>query len=127
MGGSGATACLDHSAIVPYLHKAGRELFGHLGRMEWEFHWSGYFAVTTDHLPHVHEPERNLHISVGCNGRGIAVSTSLGIQIANRILGASAAELAVPVSSIKTVHFHMFRGIGVKAATAFKRLQDRRG
>lgn len=69
MGGSGATAGLDHSAIVPYLHKAGQELFGHLGRLEWEFQWSGYFAVTTDHLPHVHEPERNLHISVGCNGR----------------------------------------------------------
>lgn len=127
MGGSGATAGLDHSAIVPYLHKAGQELFGQLGRMEWEFQWSGYFAVTTDHLPHVHEPERNLHISVGCNGRGIAVSTSLGIQIANRILGASASELAVPVSSIGSVHFHMLRGLGVKAATAFKRLQDRRG
>lgn len=95
MGGSGATAGLDHSAIVPYLHKAGQELFGHLGRIEWEFQWSGYFAVTTDHLPHVHEPQRNLHISVGCNGREIAVSTSLGIQIANRILGASASELAV--------------------------------
>ncbi|WP_447795526.1 NAD(P)/FAD-dependent oxidoreductase [Pseudomonas farris] len=127
MGGSGATAGLDHSAIVPYLHKAGQELFGHIGRLEWEFQWSGFFAVTTDHLPHVHEPERNLHISVGCNGRGIAVSTSLGIQIANRILGASASELAVPVSSIGTVHFHMLRGLGVKAATTFKRLQDRRG
>jgi glycine/D-amino acid oxidase-like deaminating enzyme len=127
MGGSGATAGLGHSAIVPYLHNAGQELFGHLGRLDWEFAWSGYFAVTTDHLPHVHEPERNLHISVGCNGRGIAISTSLGIQMAKRILGASACELAIPVSSIGTVHFHMLRRLGVKAATAFKRLQDRRG
>ncbi|NBA96561.1 FAD-binding oxidoreductase [Pseudomonas sp. R5(2019)] len=124
MGGSGATAGLDHSAIVPYLHKAGEELFGHLGRLEWDFQWSGYFAVTTDHLPHVHEPERNLHISVGCNGRGIAVSTSLGIQLAKRILGMAAAELPVPVSSIGTVKFHVFRGLGVKAATVCKRLQD---
>lgn len=125
MGGSGATAGLDHSAIVPYLHKAGEELFGHLGRIVWDFQWSGFFAVTTDHLPHVHEPEANLHISVGCNGRGIAVSTSLGIQMAKRILGMSEKELPVPVSSIGTVHFHAFRGLGVKAATLYKRLQDR--
>ncbi|NWD26360.1 FAD-dependent oxidoreductase [Pseudomonas yamanorum] len=127
MGGSGATAGLDHSAIVPYLHKAGEELFGHLGRIEWDFQWSGFFAVTTDHLPHVHEPETNLHVSVGCNGRGIAVSTSLGIQLAKRILGMSEQELPVPVSSIGTVHFHLFRGLGVKAATMYKRLQDRMG
>ncbi|WP_139215134.1 FAD-dependent oxidoreductase, partial [Oceanisphaera psychrotolerans] len=115
----------DHSKIVPYLHRAGEELFGHLGRLEWSHQWSGYFAVTTDHLPHVHEPEKNLHIAVGCNGRGIAVSTALGKQLASRVLGATASELAVPVTSIRPVPFHLFRGLGVKAATWFKRLQDK--
>ncbi len=124
MGGSGATAGLDHSRIVPYLQKAGEELFGELGRLEWRYHWSGYFAVTTDHLPHVHEPARNLHIAVGCNGRGIAVSTALGKQLADRAVGLSAAELAVPVSSITPVPFHDFRRLGVSAATLYKRFQD---
>lgn len=125
MGGSGATAGLDHSVIVPCLQRAGEELFGHLGRLEWNFHWSGYFAVTTDHLPHVHEPASEMHIAVGCNGRGIAVSTYLGMQLAHRILGMSADQLSVPVSSMRTVKFHAFRGLGVKAATLYKRLQDR--
>lgn len=125
MGGSGATAGLDHSGIVPYLQRAGEELFGQLGPLEWAYQWSGYFAVTTDHLPHVHEPAPDLHIAVGCNGRGIAVSTALGRQLAERIIGLSPTEMDVPVSRIGTVPFHGFRGFGVKAATLYKRLQDR--
>jgi len=127
MGGSGATAGLDHSGIVPYLMRAGQDLFGELGPLQWEYQWSGYFAVTTDHLPHVHEPQRNLHIAVGCNGRGIAVSTALGGQLARRALGAAVEDLAVPVSGITGIPFHRFRGLGVQIATHYKRLQDRLG
>ncbi|NTX26748.1 FAD-binding oxidoreductase [Burkholderia pyrrocinia] len=125
MGGSGATAGLDHSKIVPYLMRAGDELFGGLGKLEWQYAWSGYFAVTIDHLPHVHEPQPGLHVSVGCNGRGIAVSTSLGIELALRAAGAAHDEIAVPVTDIRTVPFHAFRTLGVAAATHYKRLQDR--
>jgi len=124
MGGSGATAGLKHSHIVPYLHRAGEQLFGHLGKLEWEYQWSGYFAVTMDHLPHVHEPDTGMYVSLGCNGRGIAVSTSLGVQLAKRALGATAESLDVPITSIGTVPFHAFRGIGVAVATRYKRLQD---
>jgi len=125
MGGSGATAGLSHAGVVPHLHKAGVDLFGHLGKLEWEFAWSGYFAVTTDHLPHVHEPMPNLHVAAGCNGRGIAVSTAMGIELARRINGASGAELSIPVSEIRGVTFHEFRALGVAVATRYKRLQDR--
>ncbi|GLO53548.1 hypothetical protein PPUN110474_49490 [Pseudomonas putida] len=125
MGGAGATSGPSHQAIVPYLQRAGNELFGHLGPLRWAYQWSGCFAVTTDHLPHVHEPEPGLHISVGCNGRGIAVSTSLGLCLAERVMGASALELPVPVTSIEGVAFHRFHRLGVKLATTCKRWQDR--
>ncbi|MGU7775731.1 NAD(P)/FAD-dependent oxidoreductase [Burkholderia sp. MR1-5-21] len=125
MGGSGATAGLNHSAIVPYLHRAGEELFAPLGKLEWKYAWSGYFAVTTDHLPHVHEPQPGVHISLGCNGRGIAVSTSLGIELAKRVMGASVSDMPVPVTDIRGVALHQFRALGVAAATRFKRLQDK--
>ncbi|MGK0149637.1 NAD(P)/FAD-dependent oxidoreductase [Pseudomonas putida] len=127
MGGSGATAGLDHRGIVPYLHRAGQELFGHLGQLEWEYHWSGYFAVTSDHLPHIHEPAPKLQVAVGCNGRGIALSTSLGKVLADRVLGVPENALPVPVTAIGKVPFHGLRGLGVKAATIYKRLQDQLG
>ena len=127
MGGSGATAGLSHSGIVPYLQAAGEQAFGHLGHLGWEFQWSGFFAVTTDHLPHIHEPEKDMHIAVGCNGRGIAVSTSIGKQLARRVLGVSRDALPIAVSDMRPIRFHPFRFIGVKAATLSKRLQDRVG
>ncbi|KAK65554.1 NAD(P)/FAD-dependent oxidoreductase [Bordetella bronchiseptica] len=125
MGGAGATAGLEHARIVPFLHRAGAELFAHLGKLDWEYHWSGYFAVTTDHLPHVHEPAAGMHVSLGCNGRGIAISTALGIELAERVLGAPAESLSVPVSDLRSVRLHGFRHLGVAAATRYKRLQDR--
>lgn len=125
MGGAGATTGPSHRAIVPYLQRAGSELFGHLGRLRWAYQWSGCFAVTTDHLPHVHEPQPGLHIAVGCNGRGIAVSTALGMCLAERVLGAPAHDLPVPVTSIRGVPFHSFHRLGVKLATTCKRWQDR--
>ncbi|MBJ9955323.1 MULTISPECIES: FAD-binding oxidoreductase [unclassified Acinetobacter] len=124
MGGSGATAGLNHSKIVSYLHQSGHKLFGTKIKLEWEYAWSGYFAVTTDHLPHIHEPHKNMYISVGCNGRGIAISTSLGIELAKRVLGESAASLPIPVTDIKPIAFHEFRYLGVAAATFIKRFQD---
>nr|WP_242431939.1 FAD-dependent oxidoreductase [Burkholderia ambifaria] len=127
MGGSGATAGLNHTKIVPYLKRAGDALFGALGKLDWCYAWSGYFAVTTDHLPHVHEPQPGIHIAVGCNGRGIAISTSLGIELARRVAGADAVEISVPVTDIRTVPFHAFRALGVAAAARYKRLQDRFG
>ncbi|MFR0672074.1 NAD(P)/FAD-dependent oxidoreductase [Enterobacterales bacterium AW_CKDN230030176-1A_HGKHYDSX7] len=125
MGGAGATAGPSHRAIVPYLQRAGTELFAHLGPLRWAYQWSGCFAVTTDHLPHVHEPQPGLHIAVGCNGRGIAVSTALGMCLAERVLGAPAHDLAVPVTSIHAVPLHPFHRLGVKLATTCKRWQDR--
>ncbi|MGF6414889.1 NAD(P)/FAD-dependent oxidoreductase [Paraburkholderia sp. MM5482-R1] len=125
MGGSGATAGLDHAKIVPYLQRAGDELFGAIGRLDWQYAWSGFFAVTTDHLPHVHEPQPGLHVSVGCNGRGIAISTALGMELAQRVTGAPKEDMSVPVTDIRTVPFHAFRSLGVATATRYKRLQDR--
>lgn len=125
MGGSGATAGLDHTKIVGYLHQSAAELFGKKIDLKWDYAWSGYFAVTTDHLPHIHEPSKDMYVSVGCNGRGIAISTALGIEMAKRVLGASANALPIPVSQIKSVPFHEFRHFGVAIATTYKRFQDR--
>ncbi|MDP9651228.1 NAD(P)/FAD-dependent oxidoreductase [Paraburkholderia caledonica] len=127
MGGAGATAGVNHAGIVPYLRAAGEDLFGSLGKLHWEFEWSGYFAVTTDHLPHIHEPTPNMVVAVGCNGRGIAISTSIGIEMARYIADRDAAQLSIPLTGIGKVPFHRYRSLGVGIATRIKRIQDRFG
>jgi glycine/D-amino acid oxidase-like deaminating enzyme len=125
MGGSGATGGRDHAALLLRLHRAAAELFAPLGRIEWEYGWSGYFPVTTDHLPHWHESGDGLYCALGCNGRGIALSTALGKLAAERILGKAAGDLELAPARMAAVRFHEFRHIGIAVATAVKGLQDR--
>jgi glycine/D-amino acid oxidase-like deaminating enzyme len=124
MGGSGATGGPHLVSLEGWLHRAADELFGRLAKLNWDFGWSGYFAVTTDHAPHIHEPDPSLLIALGCNGRGIALSTAMGRLLAERILGRDARELEIPITRMRPVHFHAFRKIGIAAATAAKRAQD---
>lgn len=125
MGGSGATGGAHHASLERHLHKSARELFGHLGELEWEFGWSGYLALTVDHMPHIYEPREGLIAGIGCNGRGIAISTALGKLIAQRILGRRADELEVPIATAAPFAFHGFSRIGIALATTWKRMQDR--
>jgi len=125
MGGAGATAGKEKPSLFRSLHLAAQELFGHLGTLEWEFAWSGRFAVTADHLPHLHEPAPNLIAALGCNGRGIALSTALGKVIADRLLYPESHDAPLPVTGIKAFPLHRLRGLGVSAAARFMRMQDR--
>jgi glycine/D-amino acid oxidase-like deaminating enzyme len=124
MGGSGATGGQHLVSLEGHLHRAADELFGSLARLEWEFGWSGYFPVTADHAPHIHEPDPSLLIALGCNGRGIALSTAMGRLLGQRILGRDGRELEIPVTAMRPVRFHAFRNIGIAVATAVKRAQD---
>lgn len=125
MGGAWATGGLDDRHLLPHLHRAAADLFGHLGPLRWEFGWSGFFPVTDDHLPHVHESTDGIICALGCNGRGIGLSTALGEMVAARLLGREADALEIPPSPMPAVAFHEFRRAGIAAATLAKSLQDR--
>lgn len=125
MGGSTATAGPETTKIRDSLHRAARDLFGHYGEFEWDFFWSGVFAVTPDKLPHVYEPYPNLTAALGCNGRGIAISTAMGKVLAERIRGAHEDELILPVSRLAPMRFHFLRRPVVQVLVALKGLQDK--
>jgi glycine/D-amino acid oxidase-like deaminating enzyme len=125
MGGAWATGGLRHDALLPHLHRSGARLFGHLGPLRWAYGWSGFFPATTDHLPHLHESPDGLYCALGCNGRGIGLSTGLGQLVAERIMGRPAADLDIPVQPMRPVALHAFRRLGVAAATRMNWLRDR--
>lgn len=125
MGGSGATATLDHASIVPRLHAAAAEMWGHLGPLQWEYAWSGFFAVTNDHMPHIHETADGVVCALGCNGRGIGISTAVGKLLAERLLGADPRQMALQPSPMQPFAFHAFRTLGVAVATRYHGLRDR--
>lgn len=104
-------------------HYASR-LWPALAGQTWTHGWNGRVAVTTDHLPHFHEPAPNVIAALGYNGRGVAMATAMGGEIARRITGSPASELGLPVTDVRTIPFHLFWPAGAAIRIAYGRIRD---
>lgn len=124
MGGADATGGDSDARLVHSLHRAAKELFAHLGELQWEFGWSGLLALTEDHLPHIHAPSPGLLTALGCNGRGIAVSTALGVALAQHVLHGVEADLPLPITALRPVRLFALRNVGIALATSTNRVLD---
>jgi glycine/D-amino acid oxidase-like deaminating enzyme len=81
-------------------------------------------AVTPDHYPHVHEPDENVLVCLGYNGRGVAMSSALGPELARRVIGGQRAEIAMPVTQIRQIPFHTLWQQAVAARVIYGRIRD---
>ena len=81
-------------------------------------------AVTPDHYPHLHELAPGVLAYLGCNGRGVALATAMGGELARRVLG---EETALPASAPAAMRLHRFWRVGVAAAVAKGRVLDPMG
>ncbi len=91
-----------------------------------DYIWGGKIAVTQDHLPHIHQPAPGIYAGLGCNGRGVALSTVMGRLLAELVLGKDKKALAIPITTIKKYPFHRFHRTGIKIAVHWKEFQDNR-
>lgn len=82
------------------------EAFPALGEPEITHVWSGYIGMTWDRFPRVHKLGENGWAWIGCNGRGVALGTALGREIARAIDGEPVQELALPLSEPAPLPFH---------------------
>lgn len=74
-----------------------QRFFPGAGPLRAEFVWSGVIAVTTDSLPRYMTLAPGLDAVIGCNGRGIALTTALGREVASLLAGRVApADFAIP-------------------------------
>jgi glycine/D-amino acid oxidase-like deaminating enzyme len=127
MGGRGPMRWIRNAADVAYLTRYAERLWPQIKGVSWTHGWNSRLAITADHYPHVHEPAENILISLGCNGRGVALSTAMGAQLARRLIGGRDAEIDMPISGIKPIAMHAFWPVGVTAAVLAGRLRDRLG
>lgn len=128
MGGRGPQRALAGQAgPLGYLKRYAEGLWPGLRGIHWTHAWNGQLAITPDHLPHLHEPSEDALIYLGCNGRGVALATAMGKQLAERLMGGQSARIDLPVTGIKPMHFHSFWPIGVQSAMIWGRMKDRLG
>ncbi len=89
------------------------------------FSWSGMASVMPDFLPRLVELAPNLIAGFACNGRGIAMTTAMGRELAGWALGQDITSLAVPVRPATKIPFHGLARFAPNALLPFGNVRDR--
>ncbi|EFH12365.1 NAD(P)/FAD-dependent oxidoreductase [Teichococcus cervicalis] len=119
MGGRGPQAPIQGPEAIRYLIAYAERLWPVLRGRRWSHGWNGQLAMTADHYPHLHEPAPGLLAALGYNGRGVAMATAMGHELARRLAGAAPEAIDMPFSPVRPMPFHGFWKLGV-AATVWK-------
>ena len=108
-----------------------KRLWPQIGGVEFDYVWSGYVGMTPDNLlhpevpgfPRFHEIGPNGYAWVGCNGRAVALSVSLGRAFARATQGEGMEALGLPLSLPKVQPLQpIVRKIAVFALPLYRRL-----
>jgi glycine/D-amino acid oxidase-like deaminating enzyme len=97
-----------------------------LGAVTWTHWWNGQFALTPDFYPRLHAPAPGLFVGLGYSGRGVALATAFGGQLAAAATGTPAEALALPLVPIPRIPLHRFWRLGVALRVALARWRDAR-
>jgi glycine/D-amino acid oxidase-like deaminating enzyme len=123
----GRSALRDTSDPQEYSYRRlirySETLWPELKGVRWNHFWNGQLAITPDHYPHLHEPAPGVIAALGYNGRGVAMATAMGGQIARRILSPGAA-VDMPITNLKPIPFHALWRSAVAARVTYGRIRD---
>jgi len=123
IGGRGPMREIHAASAIPHLLRYARVLWPVLGQARWTHAWGGRLAMTPNHYPHIHEPAEGVLICLGYSGRGVAMGTAMGAQLARRLLNRS-SEFDMPITGMKAIPLHSLWPLAVRAAIAHGRLSD---
>jgi len=72
----------------------------------------------------MHTLAPGLFATLGCNGRGVALATIYGRDLARHVGGVPADQLTLPMTPLDPVGMHAFSGIGAAAIAQWWRVRD---
>lgn len=130
-GGAAVLPGAGGANLRPMIAARLKRLWPQLGEVEFDYVWSGYIGMTPDNLlqpqvpgyPRIHQLGPNGFGWVGCNGRAVALSISLGREFAKATQGAPLDTLGLPLSIPKPQPFRaILRRIAPLALPLYRRL-----
>ncbi|HFC04281.1 MAG TPA: FAD-binding oxidoreductase, partial [Rhizobiales bacterium] len=124
---TGAAMMMTWNAAQRLRNLVGKRMartFPQLGVPTFSHVWSGFVGITPDHLPHFHQLGDNYWSAIGFNGRGVALSVSIGRELARAIDGDDLNDLALPLSRPKPILFHSMARRVARGAIAYYRWRD---
>jgi len=80
-----------------------KRIFPQIGEVRFSHVWNGYIGMTTDYFPRFHRLGPDAYAWAGCNGRAVALSLSIGRELARAVDG---AEVALPFSEPRPLPAH---------------------
>ncbi|TXH32907.1 MAG: FAD-binding oxidoreductase [Rhodospirillaceae bacterium] len=109
----------DYSVLEKVLH----DIFPTARDVPITHHWTGLVGVTVDYLPHYHALPDDLHVMIGYNGRGVALSHRVGAWLGRKLAG-KPERLEIPTTPIKPFPFHAWRETVLHLGMQWNRLLD---
>jgi glycine/D-amino acid oxidase-like deaminating enzyme len=88
--------------------------------------WRGLIATTRDFLPALWEIEPGVFAPIGCNGRGVAMTTALGRALAGHLVDPVAHPSPLPLTTPRARALHALSHLAPSAWLAWNRWHDGR-
>jgi glycine/D-amino acid oxidase-like deaminating enzyme len=124
MGARGSFGQVPPEQAMQLHLKAVREIFPEAAGLGFPYRWGGHVAMTSDHMPHLHELAPGLLAGLGYNGRGVAMATMIGRMLAAWAGGTPGQALPFPTTALKAINLHDFAQLGARVAVRYLRLRD---
>lgn len=86
--------------------------------------WSGWMAMNHENSWKLHELAPGLVAMLGCNGRGVALATILGAELAAFMQGKPTEELVLPFVAVAPIRMHAVHRPLVHALVSYYKLRD---
>jgi len=122
MGGRGNVTNLELDDNTRWLEQRAVAMFPLLDNVHWAHRWGGHVAMTPEWLPRLMQLDNNAYAGMGYNGRGVAMATMMGKQLAQQVVEGSTQ---LPLQPLKPILFHRFRQLGITARIAGGLMRDR--
>jgi glycine/D-amino acid oxidase-like deaminating enzyme len=124
-GGQGPAFGRQRAPHLRETHGRLQRIFPQLGDLETDYWWTGFMAMNADNSWHIHELAPGLLAMLGCNGRGVALSTIWGRELARHAAGVPARDFVLPPSQPKRIWFHLVAKPLVSALIRYYALRDK--
>jgi len=125
-GGSLALPVMAEERMTRQVARRLAQAFPELGEPSFDFLWSGLIGMTPDRLPRIYRLADGIHAWIGCNGRGVALATALGRDMAALLRGAPEADMPLPVTAPEPIFAQALLAKLGRAALPYYRWRDSR-
>ncbi len=122
IGGRGATFGPAEQGSTQEVRAIARRYFPALADVDWTHDWAGTVAMTWDHAPKLMRLADGVYAGMGFNGRGVAMATAMGGQLAHAVLD---KPTDLPITGLYQTPFHGLRKLGIFGTLARGRILDR--